>query len=259
MDNTRDIFKKRLKALRGERSVNSIAAEIGIAPLTLTRYENGERLPDIDRAADIAKYYGVSIDWLLGIEEKRQSQTEYIGSVCEYTGLSKQSIEDLHNISLDNTPKEIKDKVLSEIISEEFIGDVILNLWVINEQSKISKDNLTLGDILYLCEKHNVKFRFADFSIVDHIQSLKSHSELLEEYNENRENDNVELYRYRNIKLIEKINDIFDHSKDLDIITKEQLIEMVSQIEKEYHDELEKELSEHKKNPRPNDEHSDGE
>jgi transcriptional regulator with XRE-family HTH domain len=124
-----DIFKRRLKILRRERDIKHIANEIGIACETLRRYEKGDRLPDIDIAADIAKYYGVSIDWLLGIEEKRQSQTEYIGSVCEYTGLSEKAIALLHSLKDADDRKHLG---LIDVIIKDCAG-VLMKEGGINE------------------------------------------------------------------------------------------------------------------------------
>jgi transcriptional regulator with XRE-family HTH domain len=93
-----DIFKKRLKALRGERSRHSVAKDLFLKDQTLEKYEKGDTLPNIEKAAEIAQYYGVSVDWLLGIEERRQSQAEFIGSICEYTGLSEKVIVLLHSL-----------------------------------------------------------------------------------------------------------------------------------------------------------------
>ena len=36
---------------------------------SISRYERGERLPDIATASRIAEYFEVSLDWLIGYEE----------------------------------------------------------------------------------------------------------------------------------------------------------------------------------------------
>lgn len=61
-------FPERLKELRGEKTQQEIADEIGITNVSLLRYEKGERNPNIDILYKICKHYKVSADYLLGLE-----------------------------------------------------------------------------------------------------------------------------------------------------------------------------------------------
>ena len=56
----------RIKELRESRNLTQPkCAEIfGVGKNTYIRYESGERVPTIDFMMDVAKYYGVSLDWL---------------------------------------------------------------------------------------------------------------------------------------------------------------------------------------------------
>lgn len=57
----------RLRALR-ERASQSraeAAEAAGINPLTLIRYESGERPPSVDALVGYARAYGVTTDWIL--------------------------------------------------------------------------------------------------------------------------------------------------------------------------------------------------
>ena len=59
---------KRLQELRDLRGVNQeVAAEAcGISRIALARYETGVRVPRMDTAAQLAEYYGVTVDYILG-------------------------------------------------------------------------------------------------------------------------------------------------------------------------------------------------
>lgn len=46
--------------------VNMAAAELGIHPPNICRYERGEMAPSIKRVYELAQLYGCSIDWLCG-------------------------------------------------------------------------------------------------------------------------------------------------------------------------------------------------
>lgn len=59
---------KRLQELRDLRGVNQeVAAEAcGMSRIALARYETGVRVPRMDKAAVLAEYYGVTVDYILG-------------------------------------------------------------------------------------------------------------------------------------------------------------------------------------------------
>ncbi|MBO7675506.1 MAG: helix-turn-helix transcriptional regulator [Atopobiaceae bacterium] len=45
------------------------AADMGIDTDTLLQYRNGDMLPGTDILRTLATYYGVTADWLLGLED----------------------------------------------------------------------------------------------------------------------------------------------------------------------------------------------
>lgn len=72
-----DDFGKRLRALREERdlSLDMVVYDIDqkyTIELTkghLSRWENGKNLPSVRYAAYLAKYYNVSLDYLIGLTD----------------------------------------------------------------------------------------------------------------------------------------------------------------------------------------------
>lgn len=63
------IFQKNLRDLIESRGkmVYEIAEEIGISKISLSRYLNHRREPDLKYVVALAQYFNVSIDWLLGL------------------------------------------------------------------------------------------------------------------------------------------------------------------------------------------------
>lgn len=63
-------FPERLKGLRKRknRTLKEVADSTGISHAALVYYEKGQRTPDAKMLYKICKYYGVSSDYLLGIE-----------------------------------------------------------------------------------------------------------------------------------------------------------------------------------------------
>lgn len=67
-----EIFlSQRLKELRTEKGLTQVqlAELLNLNPITYLRYEKGQREPSLSVLADIAKYFGVSIDYLLGLTD----------------------------------------------------------------------------------------------------------------------------------------------------------------------------------------------
>lgn len=62
------VFKSNLRSLLNSRgfTYRSFADEVGIPAPTISRYFSDTRTPDLVYVIKIARYFNVSIDWLLG-------------------------------------------------------------------------------------------------------------------------------------------------------------------------------------------------
>lgn len=68
----RDIlFAQRLRELRGECGLSQyqLAGELGVSRGLIGNYEQGSREPDYVTLAGIARYFGVSVDYILGLTD----------------------------------------------------------------------------------------------------------------------------------------------------------------------------------------------
>ena len=59
---------KRLRELRHEKDMtqNDLAKAIMVPRVTYTHYELGKRTPDVDTIIRLARYFGVTVDYLVG-------------------------------------------------------------------------------------------------------------------------------------------------------------------------------------------------
>ena len=57
------------KRIQEHVSINEIARSIGVTDRNLRKYAQGECVPRADVLVAIAKYFNVSLDWLMGINE----------------------------------------------------------------------------------------------------------------------------------------------------------------------------------------------
>ena len=63
-------FCEILRELRSQKGITlqELSKSCGLSTRTMIRYEQGERLPDIETAKIIADYFDVSLDYLVGRE-----------------------------------------------------------------------------------------------------------------------------------------------------------------------------------------------
>lgn len=67
----KNILPERLKTLRLEKGLTQqqLADALNMNSVTYLRYEKGQREPSIDTLIEIAEFYSVSIDYLVGISD----------------------------------------------------------------------------------------------------------------------------------------------------------------------------------------------
>ena len=67
-------LSERLYSLRKERKLtqDSVAKELGISMKSYCRYEKNEREPTASVLVQMADFYDVSLDYLVGLKDERQ-------------------------------------------------------------------------------------------------------------------------------------------------------------------------------------------
>ena len=73
----------RLKELRYERkwTQGQVAERIGVTPSVISAYETGIRMPSYEILIKLVRLFGVSSDYLLGINGKRTADSQYLVSL----------------------------------------------------------------------------------------------------------------------------------------------------------------------------------
>ena len=69
------VFSHNLRSLLDSKGMmaKDLAADINITPATISRYVTNSRVPELWCVYKIAKYFGVSIDWLLGLSNDKNN------------------------------------------------------------------------------------------------------------------------------------------------------------------------------------------
>ena len=86
-----DISAK-LKELRAKKGLSQerVAEQLYVSRQAISKWENGEALPDMENLVAISKFYGVSIDYILGADEEsgrdKKPESEPESSAPSYRG-----------------------------------------------------------------------------------------------------------------------------------------------------------------------------
>ena len=67
-------MKNNLKLLRKSKGYTQIAVQMktGIEQALLSKYETGERVPPTETLLHLAEFYGVSMDYLVGLTDEQK-------------------------------------------------------------------------------------------------------------------------------------------------------------------------------------------
>lgn len=86
-------FGDNIRKLRSERQLSQaqLAKRLGVSDSIIALYETGERLPSLSSLIELARVFGVSTDFLLGIDRFKQD-------VLDVSGLNSKQIQTVDSI-----------------------------------------------------------------------------------------------------------------------------------------------------------------
>ena len=69
-----DMMQNNLRKLRKEKGLSQIAVQMqtGIEQALMSKYENGERVPPTETLMQLADFYGVSMDYIMGRTDRKE-------------------------------------------------------------------------------------------------------------------------------------------------------------------------------------------
>lgn len=89
-----DIFPTRLRQLIEEKptTITAVARELGISRQAVSQYTMGIGQPNADKLLQIAEYFDVSCDWLVGRQGGAKSLDMDLAGVCKFLNMSEESV-----------------------------------------------------------------------------------------------------------------------------------------------------------------------
>lgn len=215
------MFAHRLKELRevSGLSQTQLAEKLGVSRGSISFYENGERVPDINFLDKVSIFFGgIPVDYLLGYSKNKKEEYAEIGSL---TGLSDKAIDNLKEAFYETD-------ILSYMIESEEFGVLMRTIERFLEKAthqnkeylefEISKLFISVLEIVRA--KKYFKNRFgADYDKLSEEEQRKVIKEIADSHNEFSK-------RYNELK--NKINEEFRNNIERD----EQLIAENSETRK---------------------------
>ena len=97
-------FSEIFKQLRKEHDLTqeALADYLGVSFQAVSKWERGESYPDVETLPEIAGYFGISVDDLLGVN-RAESEKEILGIIEEYDNLTDEALK--HEIIIKATEK----------------------------------------------------------------------------------------------------------------------------------------------------------
>lgn len=92
----------------GKETTGVVAEATGVSKSTLSEIENDSRVPGAKIIAELARHYGVSADYLLGLSDVITPDTT-AQTVIAYTGLSEDNVLTLHHMKENASNPRLSD------------------------------------------------------------------------------------------------------------------------------------------------------
>lgn len=145
--NKNALFPTQLRNLRKEKGVSQdeLSKILGVSKSTVGLWETGDTLPDARSLHDLAVYYEVSADYLLGLSDVKTSDMA-VRSICEYTGLTEESLDFLHGL--------IADRDQNGVYPAGFTDDMYSPKRLVNDLL-CYRDGIVFRDMVEFCDGIN--------------------------------------------------------------------------------------------------------
>jgi len=141
-------FPTRLRIALAEGNISQkvLADFLGIKRQTVSQYCLGQSAPDFKTLCKIADYFELSSDYLLGRTDVKTTETT-LRSVCDYTGLSEKTVENLHfNMqAYGKTFSRCISKVISNLYFNYFLNSILRLLLLKDSRTSEIKQNVEIN------------------------------------------------------------------------------------------------------------------
>jgi len=142
----KDVFRSRLTHLRESKglSMRRLAKTIGLSQSAIGQFEKGASLPALDTLTALAKFFGVSTDYLLGITDFPRPIPPHIQEIINQATNPSELLEVLGKINQANKeipPDQGKLEELTRGLDEESMQELHRFIKYLYARQTLSPDN----------------------------------------------------------------------------------------------------------------------
>lgn len=143
-------FKDKIKKLRKEKDMTQeqLAEYMGVSPQAVSRWETGATCPDIFALPSLAELFDITVDELLGVDEKeKQKEIRNIISIAE---------KKLNQSIIDEPIVELREALNKYPNNEQLLCSLMYALYVASEDEELCKAyDSEIVSIAYRIERHS--------------------------------------------------------------------------------------------------------
>ena len=110
-----ETFASRLSEVCGKGETKALSDVLNCTTQAVSQFKSGISVPKIENLVKIARHYGVSTDWLLGISKVR-SVDENVKIACETTKISQESVLALSK--MDEQSRSVIERIIFALNTE---------------------------------------------------------------------------------------------------------------------------------------------
>lgn len=193
------VFSERLSALMKERDVTQekLANELGIKRQTVSLYKNGQSTPDAAQLKNIATFFDVSADWLLGLSETKSTDID-VQKICKKTGLSEHAVTSIIDLvtplpGMESSPSILIDS-LNDLLEHYKLISILTGASVLKSTNEFNVKILDKLDEIIATQKElgklpeNLSLIFNNIKELDLLEMEKTEKfarfELIETFSE---------------------------------------------------------------------------
>lgn len=144
-------FKEKIKKLRKEKDMTQeqLAEYMGVSPQAVSRWETGATCPDIFALPALAELFGITVDELLGVDEKDKQKV--------IRGIISDAEEKLDNGTIDEPIVQLREALNKYPNNEQLLCSLMYALYVASEDEELCKIyDGEIVSIAYRIEQHSI-------------------------------------------------------------------------------------------------------
>lgn len=148
--NKEALFPSRLRELREKKGISQegLARDFEVSKSTIGLYETGDTLPNAKTLHDLAVYFDVSADYLLGLQDTPSTDAD-VKVICEYTGLSEGAVKRLSDVKNSHPNIDVYNFLLETKSLLNFIVNYFADFVLVELKNKPFKYIPLKSDSLY--------------------------------------------------------------------------------------------------------------